>query len=140
MLNEVKNKTGGQSFKPPTIVIYDSRVIPDLKLPPYYDPRVTIYDRRAFIRLATVIMLIYKETICHVTLQMGSNPGSDYLWIFRMFKQVPKVTLKRVGLASNNPFSWCKSSVNMTDWLALKGKFHFQNMSKYFLKSHFRSV
>ena len=28
-----QNQTSGQSYKAPTIVIYDSRVIPDLKLP-----------------------------------------------------------------------------------------------------------
>ena len=29
----IDSKTCGQSYKAPTIVIYDSRVIPDLKLP-----------------------------------------------------------------------------------------------------------
>ena len=46
-------KTRGQSYKQFTIVIYDSRVIPDWKLPPYYDLRVVNYDRKLFIRLAT---------------------------------------------------------------------------------------
>ena len=34
------------------IVIYNSRVVPDLKKP-YYDSRVIIYDRKMFIRLVT---------------------------------------------------------------------------------------
>ena len=33
------------------IVIYDSRVVPDLN--PYYDSRVVNYERKLFIRLAT---------------------------------------------------------------------------------------
>ena len=43
----------GQSYKVSMIVNYDSRVVPDLKLPHITTPRVVIYDRRGFIRLAT---------------------------------------------------------------------------------------
>ena len=43
----------GQSYKHFTLVNYDSRVVPDLKLPPYYNPRVIIYERKMFLRLAT---------------------------------------------------------------------------------------
>ena len=42
----------GQSYKASTIVYYDSRVVPDLKIP-HIMTRVVIYDRRGFIRLAT---------------------------------------------------------------------------------------
>ena len=41
------------SYKTSTIVTYDSRVVPDLKIPPFYNYRAVIYDRRDFIRLAT---------------------------------------------------------------------------------------
>ena len=40
----------GQSF---TIVIYDSRVVPDLKIP-YITTLDVNYERKLFIRLATV--------------------------------------------------------------------------------------
>ena len=43
----------GQSYKASTIINYDSRVVPDWKIPPYYDPRVVIYERKMFIILAT---------------------------------------------------------------------------------------
>ena len=33
MIINGENYTSGQSYKAPTIVIYDSRVVPDLKLP-----------------------------------------------------------------------------------------------------------
>ena len=44
----------GQSYKQFKLVNYDSRVVPDLKTPPYYDARVVNYDRKMFIRLSTV--------------------------------------------------------------------------------------
>ena len=40
-----------QSYKHFTLVNYDSRVAPENT--PYYDPRVVIYERKMFIRLAT---------------------------------------------------------------------------------------
>ena len=43
--------TSGQSCKHFTVVNYDSRVVLDWN--PYYDPRVVIYERKMFIRLAT---------------------------------------------------------------------------------------
>ena len=46
-------KIRGQSYKDSTILIYDSRVVPDLKIPPYYDSRIVNYERKLFIRLAT---------------------------------------------------------------------------------------
>ena len=45
--------TSGQSYKHFTIVNYDSR----LENTPYYDPRVVIYDRKMFIRLATDVKI-----------------------------------------------------------------------------------
>ena len=42
-----------QSYKASTIIIYDSRVVPDLKIPHIIDPRVVIYKPKMFIRLAT---------------------------------------------------------------------------------------
>ena len=43
----------GQSYKGSTIVNYDSRVVPDLKIPHIPDSRVVNYDRKMFIKLAT---------------------------------------------------------------------------------------
>ena len=45
--------TSGQSYKHFTLINYDSRVVPDWKIPQLYDPRVIIYERKMFIRLAT---------------------------------------------------------------------------------------
>ena len=45
----VWSDTCGQSYKHFTLVNYDSR----LENTPYYDPRVVIYERKMFIRLAT---------------------------------------------------------------------------------------
>ena len=42
----------GQSYKASTIVIYNSRVVPDLKIP-HYDSRLVNYKRKLFIRLPT---------------------------------------------------------------------------------------
>ena len=42
----------GQYYKAPMIVIYNSRVVPDLKLP-HITTRVINYNRKLFIRLAT---------------------------------------------------------------------------------------
>ena len=42
-----------QSYKASTIVIYHSRVGPNLT--PYYDSRLVNYERKLFIRLATVL-------------------------------------------------------------------------------------
>ena len=55
-------ETSGQSYKASTIVIYDSRGKPDLKIPPNYDSRLVNYEHKLFIRLAT--------GIC------GSNPNA----------------------------------------------------------------
>ena len=41
-----------QTYKSSMIVIYDSRVVPDLNTP-YYDSRLVNYERKMFIRLAT---------------------------------------------------------------------------------------
>ena len=46
--------SSGQSYKTSTIVIYDSRVVPDWKIPHITTlGRVVIYERKMFIRLAT---------------------------------------------------------------------------------------
>ena len=42
-----------QSYKASTIVIYDSRIVPDLNYTPYYDSRPVNYERKLFIRFAT---------------------------------------------------------------------------------------
>ena len=44
--------TCGQTDKGSMSVNYDSRVIPDFKMP-HYNSRAVIYSRRAFIRLTT---------------------------------------------------------------------------------------
>ena len=63
----VPHATSGQSYKASMIVIYDTRVVPDLKIPhittlesyqtwkypKYYDSRVVNYKRKLFIWLAT---------------------------------------------------------------------------------------
>ena len=48
------NVNSGQSYKQFMLVNYNSRVVPDWKIPPFYDPIVVIYERKMFIRLATV--------------------------------------------------------------------------------------
>ena len=49
----VASVTSGQSYKASTLVIYDPRVEPDLKIPPYYNSRLVNYECKLFIRLAT---------------------------------------------------------------------------------------
>ena len=46
-------RTSGQSYKNSTLVNYDSRVVITSKLLILTTPRVVIYERRGFIRLAT---------------------------------------------------------------------------------------
>ena len=56
-------KPCGQSYKAPTIVIYDSRVAPDSKMPHITnDARVVIYDRKMVIRLATGLINCQSKT------------------------------------------------------------------------------
>ena len=52
---KIVESTCGQSYKHFTLVNYDSRVVPDWKIPPYYDPRVINYERKMIIRLATEV-------------------------------------------------------------------------------------
>ena len=70
-LKKTVDFSSGQSYKASTIVIYDSRVIPDLKIPPYYDSRVVNYKRKLFIRLATGFKLRFPGCVwlLHINLQ-----------------------------------------------------------------------
>ena len=58
--------TCGQSYKASTIVIYDTRVVPDLKI---LNSRVVNYERKLFIRLPLVTGLVVANQIA--SFQLG---------------------------------------------------------------------
>ena len=57
-----ENFSRGQSYKASTLLIYDPRFVPDLKIP-HYDSRLVNYERKLFIRLATghfgVVLVVF---------------------------------------------------------------------------------
>ena len=52
----------GQSYKGSTVVNYDSRVIPDLKIRGYYDSRLVTYECKLFIRLTTGLVVMGRDS------------------------------------------------------------------------------